>query len=229
MERTHVVRRLRITAALLCLAACAFLIVLWYRSYNHFDLIRGPLPNSRGFHICSSDGRLEVTEFRPPTAVHWQQSSVTLSQFDQIPQMQQLKKRYQMYQMSLTRSAERLPIKSSHDLDLQLEQANRDFEYIREELKQGLLRIWPVAPNTASPPRISITAGPVAQIHFGFGFQSSASGATFGVPFWFLILLSGACAAIIGLRRRLRFSLRTLLIAMTIAAIALGVFTRFYR
>ncbi len=224
MERTRLVRNLRIAAALLCLAACAFLIAIWYRSYNCFDVIRVPLPGSHGLQIISSDGRLQLIEYRPSIPVRWQWSRVTLQALNNEPVMLQLKKRYQMLLMSLARQlAEQRPTDSSRDLEAQLELTKRDFEDFLEELKQRLLRTWPIAPNTSSPSSINI--GPMAKIHFGFSYQSSSSGAILGVPFWFLVLLSGACAALIGVRWRLRFSLRTMLIATTLAAIALGIVT----
>lgn len=44
----------------------------------------------------------------------------------------------------------------------------------------------------------------------------------FMVPCWFPVLLTGALAVTLGIRRPVHFSLRTLLIAMTIIAIWLG-------
>ena len=222
MERTYPVRNLRVAVSLLCLAACALLVVVWCLSYSYFDVIRGPLLRSRGFQITSCDGRLHFTEVRLSSAVGWQWSRVTLQEVDNEPVMRQLKRRYEILQKSLAKQlAERPAGKSSNELEARLENTNVDFESIREELKQGLLRSWPVAPNTL--PVTNFSAGATPKSHFGFSFQSMANGTGFVVPFWFLVLVSGVCAVIGWLRWRLRFSLRTMLIATTLVAITLGI------
>ena len=45
---------------------------------------------------------------------------------------------------------------------------------------------------------------------------------TLSVPHWFPVLLTGTLAAVLGIRRPFQFSLRTLLITMTIIAVWLG-------
>jgi hypothetical protein len=55
-----------------------------------------------------------------------------------------------------------------------------------------------------------------SQLATGFRFESSAG----RVPYWFLVILTAAVAAVPWIKWR--FSLRTLLIAMTLVAIGLG-------
>src|SRR5262245_38512210 len=55
---------------------------------------------------------------------------------------------------------------------------------------------------------------------FSLGFSSPESYTVFTVPYWFLALLAALLTAVPWTRRR--FSLRTLLIATTLVAIALG-------
>lgn len=43
------------------------------------------------------------------------------------------------------------------------------------------------------------------------------------MPYWFLVLLTGSIAAALTIRRPYQFSLRTLLIAMTLVAVVLGI------
>ncbi len=61
---------------------------------------------------------------------------------------------------------------------------------------------------------------------FGFSLQRLSSG-VFGfslqLPHGLLVLLTGSMAATLGIRRPYRFSLRTLLIAMTLIAVILGI------
>ena len=42
------------------------------------------------------------------------------------------------------------------------------------------------------------------------------------IPHWFLVILTGTLAAVLGIRRPFQFSLRTMMIAMTIIALWLG-------
>ena len=56
----------------------------------------------------------------------------------------------------------------------------------------------------------------------GFHFGSYPNGAVLIVPHWALILMSGATAAVLIFKRSWQFSLRTLFMAVTLAAVALG-------
>ena len=58
-----------------------------------------------------------------------------------------------------------------------------------------------------------------------FGLRRSAEHSYVNVPHWFLIVLSGAMAALLGRRQswRIRFSLRTLLFAMVLLAMVLWI------
>jgi hypothetical protein len=57
-----------------------------------------------------------------------------------------------------------------------------------------------------------------------FDIDLSRKQGSIHVPHWFVIVLAGALAAVFGIRRphRLRFSLRTLLVAVTAVALMLG-------
>jgi hypothetical protein len=59
----------------------------------------------------------------------------------------------------------------------------------------------------------------------GFGYSISPSGTLDGVtyPHWFAILAFATLAVVPWIRWRLRFSTRALLVATTLAAVALGV------
>ena len=56
--------------------------------------------------------------------------------------------------------------------------------------------------------------------HFGFGLSSWDASTTISFPYWFPVVLTATVATAPWLRRR--FSLRTLLIATTLVAVALG-------
>jgi hypothetical protein len=87
----------------------------------------------------------------------------------------------------------------------------------KEFLMQSAAIEYHMVPTSADPchpsdNRIGFKA------YYGDGFAGVV------VPHWLLILLSGAFASVLGIRRPVsfRFSLRTLLIATTLTAVALG-------
>ena len=55
-----------------------------------------------------------------------------------------------------------------------------------------------------------------------FGFAMALHGFSLVVPYWLLVLVFGILAAVIWYKQTWRFSLRTLLIATTVVAVALG-------
>jgi hypothetical protein len=56
-----------------------------------------------------------------------------------------------------------------------------------------------------------------------FYYRESPNGTNFGCPYWFAVLIVAVVASILWTKNYPRFSLRTLLIAMTLVAVALGV------
>ena len=63
----------------------------------------------------------------------------------------------------------------------------------------------------------------------GFGGYFGKTGSTAYIPYWFLVVLSGTCAILPWLKFSWKFSLRTLLIATTLVAVALGLVCYFVR
>ncbi len=57
---------------------------------------------------------------------------------------------------------------------------------------------------------------------FGFAYYVTPWNATYRVPYWFLVLMFATLAAVPWIRWSSRFSLRTLLIGMTVVAVLLG-------
>lgn len=234
MERTRVARSFRKTAAILCVAAVvAFLIVLWFRSYSRFNVICGPFPGSREFQIGLSNGRVDITTLPSNSNTRWQWNSMALSELEQNVAMATLKKRYQTMQASLRyqkQAAERVQSDQVHELEAKIERANHDLEVLREELQQRLLGKRPLITNTSSSKKGRSTAPPPrANPILGFSFQTSPSGTRLVVPIYFLILIIGASTVLVAQRGRIRFSLRTMLITMTIAAIMFAGFAAIMR
>ena len=63
--------------------------------------------------------------------------------------------------------------------------------------------------------------GSFARFYFGNTWDSSK----LILPFWFLVVLSGVVAAIAGVRRPIKFSLRAMLIVTTAVAMTIGLAT----
>src|SRR5688500_17634292 len=61
-------------------------------------------------------------------------------------------------------------------------------------------------------------------ITLGFEYKRSAIGASLLIPYWFPVIVTGLLAVALIIRRPKRFSLRTLLIATTLVAVAMGIF-----
>lgn len=227
MERTRVVRALRISAAYLSLAASVFLIALWCYSYNALVAISGPLPGLRGFQVDSSDGRVHYESFKSATPIRLEWNSITSSQFSQAldsdPRMQTLKKRVKTVLNALKRQRR----ESSPEFAATVVDANIMHELIRADFRQETLDNWRPTTNTTIAPIIGdySVMGIEPTYHFGFSFLSTAIRTSLTFPYWFLVLLGGTFAALFGLRWHMRFSLRAMLIATTLAAIALGIVT----
>lgn len=84
---------------------------------------------------------------------------------------------------------------------------------------------WEVRSDRIVDPRIidyHVQAHPAYRGLFGFGIITSPPTLTFCAPHWFLILLALSSAAIPWSGLKWRFGLRTVLIAMTLAAVGLG-------
>jgi hypothetical protein len=63
--------------------------------------------------------------------------------------------------------------------------------------------------------------------HFGRHFEIDQNSVR--MPHWFLVMTTGVTATVLAIRRPWRFSLRTLLIVMTLVAVALGTIVAFAR
>jgi hypothetical protein len=107
----------------------------------------------------------------------------------------------------------------------QIDQLNRSIDQYSAQKKQSMLRdgrtmagfvlSFPVLPDDEQEP----------ESRFGFSYRSLANGGALELPHWFVVLLAAILAATIAFRKKWRFSLRTLFIVITVAAVVLGTFT----
>jgi hypothetical protein len=88
---------------------------------------------------------------------------------------------------------------------------------------------WSLHSNHYDEPNTKLSPSLKTQIdsHLGFALlpivvNPSGKGYTVAVPFWFLVLIAGSLAMAFRLRWPLRFNVRSLFIATTVLAMALG-------
>jgi hypothetical protein len=77
---------------------------------------------------------------------------------------------------------------------------------------------WHSTPSSEMEREVSLAS----PNHFGFHFFLSSMGSSVTVPTWFAVAFAAALSAITVLPWKLRFTLRTLLIATTLVAVVLG-------
>jgi hypothetical protein len=190
-------RKLRIAFSAVCGVFCLLLIVLWVRSYWALDVFVANLPTATAVQSVSTNGRLYLHSFPASVDATWSWASLTDSQIDAA-----MNKRLGLLETNI------FP-----PLSKQL--ARLFASSIREQTRQRLIARmtgitkWPLESATSAT-------------YLGFACKRHATGWSLVCPHWFPALISGFMAIFVGTRPRLRFSLRTLLIATTLVAVVLG-------
>ena len=160
MDRTCILRGLRIILSAVCLVICGLLIALWVRSYWWCDIFEKRTA-SKLVQVDSRTGRLTFWQFNPPKG---------------------------------------LPPKDVLD-------------------GMGIGRFYWRCPDVNAPRRAYWHQASILE----FGRIGGGTERVTFMPYWFPILISAACAAIPWLQWSKRFSLRTLLIGVTLVAVVLGI------
>jgi hypothetical protein len=211
-KRLPVLWLLRITASTVCLAVCAILLVLWLRSYERLDAVRGHFFSLMTIRAASRNGRLVFSILPAVTAPNWSLNSVTDTQIEKVmqqdPQLQVLLQQQVYIQMAMF--SDRETSRNVRDTS----RGEREFRHVTRQIE--LYRAQALQDVLAKMGFPQITG------YFGFGFQRLANDCVVACPHWFSILISGVMAAFFGTRRMWRFSLRTLLFATTVVAFVLG-------
>lgn len=174
------------------------------------------LPRSCAIQINSQVGRLQFIGFyippppppKPPDVfVDWD-LRIALEK-DRV---------YQVYFQLFQELASKPGADESEDMlrDLMMERRREVFEQMQPEPKAGPLLY---ASHTGkSAPAFLLTRSS----HRVFGIRSNALGITCETPHWFPMFVAGLLGALYAPTFRFQFSLGTLLIAMTVVAVALG-------
>ena len=197
-----------------------------WRSYWALDVFRGNLTASKTLQLVSSNGRWTLLA-RPRYAdSQWHWISMTDADIEQTSGIRQLLEERQAVlkllesQRSMLRDSQ-----SSAALSSQINQLNVQFEVVEAEMTAGALKgflgnsdrtlllvAWQMARN--KPPFAST---------WGFGVKRYPIGWAVAFPHWLPVLLSAILSVALGVRPRVRYGLRTFLIATTIIAVLLGI------
>jgi hypothetical protein len=239
---------LRIAVTALCLAACVLLVALWVRSYWSLDLLIGRLSKTTAIHGISSNGRLclGLAKFSSPAGFTWTWKSTTQRQLDaaapiarvRLPLLQLEKE----YRTARRVEEQRLALALRHpsndsatltakidQLTAQIDDIDFEFKIVSLRLKQQIVtRLWG-NPTQFEAQLVSEAAFDFSSVSmfWGFGAKRGTNGWIVVCPHWCPVGLIGGLAIAVGIGGWWHFSLRTLLIAMTLVATGLGIVAAF--
>ena len=71
MDRPHLIRGLRIAVSAVCGILCVMLVLLWVRSYWHWDVLQGQILFKPGFGLSSVQGRVSMRLITQGDRVYW--------------------------------------------------------------------------------------------------------------------------------------------------------------
>jgi hypothetical protein len=219
---------------MLCLLCCGLLAMLWIRSYWTFDIFKWRLADTTGLQCASVDGQLLIVTFPTRTALEWSWTSTTDARIDDS---QKYDARYALLQytreiLALQKQASQSTRGKSYNtsrLEAQIKQKDLQIESYREHLKESVFADLWAHPNEPRPQPLGDLPWLSRRVpnRWGFGGKQIATGWAIASPHWCPVLISGAMAVALGIRRSWRFSLRTLIAAMTVVAIVFGLITGF--
>jgi hypothetical protein len=193
-NRAALFRGVRIAVAVLSVAAILSLVVLWVRSYERAERLHGWLSERQAFMIASKQGEVAALTFKPNFHPGFWKWEVRWFPLD---------------------SSLSFPSGDMRQYDSVL-----GFGMIREPIYTLTQLMGPARIDPGSTIRF-VEQEDLQRRHSYANFVV-LRGTALVVPFWSLVLLTTAIAGIAQIKRRPRFSLRGLLIAVTVVAIALA-------
>jgi len=208
-KAAKLIRPCRIAAMSLCLGACVAFAILWVPSYHTAERLHGVLWGDRLLMVASKQGKLVVLPFRPAFARGYWKWEI---------------RRYP------TNSPLSFPadFRPGSKLGLGL---IRDPSYSLQQLLAPPRDMnWPLTIDVISTERIEQAAGvdlatqPFIVTYAPF---TSMHGTGIIVPYWFLVLLSAVIGFFLWAKPGWRFSMRSMLIAVTLIAAVLGAVVAF--
>jgi hypothetical protein len=218
-----VFRKLRIAFSVVCGIVCLLLLALWVRSYWSFDVFRWRLSTTTAVQCASTNGQLLLIAFPSRASLGWSWSSITDASMEQDPGFAQWQKEHQtLLTLLKTQLATSDRPQGYAALAARINELNVEWGELRLMVKEhAIARMWAIQSGLQFFDGFQQVYQQVPN-RWGFGTRRLASGRAIASPHWCPVLISGAIAVACGIRRWWRFSLRTLLVAMTVVATVLG-------
>jgi hypothetical protein len=201
---------LRIAVTALSLTACVLLIALWVRSYYCLDVVRGQLLNA-GVQFVSTEGSLLCYASWGFDKLPWLFRSMPEAEIDAAIERQR-KVAQLLKQMDLETTKRSPTASNTEQRRIALERVAEVLETLPHQERERKLR------------RLLDGSRPwtLPNLYFGLGLGRSNNGYVIACSYWALIVVGIALAAIAVIPISSRFSLRTLLIATVLVAVALA-------
>jgi hypothetical protein len=222
MDRTRHFHRFRIGASLACLIACVFFIALWILSYRSLGQVNCKWSATRAVEAVSVNGRMVFFEFPSTTSSAWRSllDAQVLMCLESDAQMAKLTNQLayaEMKRAEIGVVARNRRSPKAAQADRQIAVLTNQIQAYRNQVRQQAV----LGSLTLSGSQFG-TSFPSVLNRSGFGFGRLPFGWMLSVPYWFPVVVSGLLAAALGIGKTWRFSLRTLLIAMILVAMAIG-------
>jgi hypothetical protein len=221
-------RYLRIALSSACGLLCLLLIAFWVLSYDRLRLRDYQWSPTRSIVVGGAEGRIALLDAPSNLTSAWRNLSdanvdVMLLQ---DPTMLSLAQQLAYAEMSI--SIHKSPSsRGSAGISRKIEQIKQQIQHYRDHM-----RVQADAANFdfqvlthPQPPTGSTLSKAVHRL--GFAHAQFPTGRTLVIPCWFPTVLTGLLAALQGMKPHWRFSLRTLLIGITVVAVALGLLIAF--
>jgi hypothetical protein len=194
------------------------------RSYYRFDAARGPLFKLGVVQVVSTEGQLVCFKFPWSEHAPWQWGSLSEADVASLR-----KKEFQVQREALLTELRELQMRSATSRVIRDELRRQEVEILNEltdlSVETMIFRaeIRQIALRKRFGKSFNLALPDFSQ-HFGFGFRQSSNGYVIGCPHWALVAISGVMGIMVGAasRIKLRFSLRMLLIVITLLAVGLG-------
>jgi hypothetical protein len=201
------------------------LVVLWVWSYHRLGLLECKWSATRAIAVGAANVRIVVLEVPSTFLSAW--SSLLDADVDivleQDPAMITMKQTLALAEFAKSHQRGITSQRRSRlapGIDRKIAMINQQMQQYRQQTRQ---QAAVESLSILSPSRSK--SGPFLSkvMHrLGFGFNRFPGGWALVVPFWFPVTLAASLTALLGMESRWRFSLRTLLIAITLVALTLG-------
>jgi hypothetical protein len=215
-------RKLRMAISAACGVLCLLLIMLWIRSYHRLGLLESKWSATRSIAVGAVNGRIVILEAPSTLSSAW--SSLLDAHVDIVLQqdagMAVLKQQLAYTELARAQWPARGRPSRAASLDRKIAVLNRQIQQYRDQMSQHAAA---ASLNILSPtPSQTGSSLSKAMHRLGFGLNRFPGGQALSIPFWFSVAIVGLLAALFGMKSRWRFSLRTLLIGMTVIAALMG-------